>query len=431
MPNGTNNVVLIPRKHIPQVLNRARNGSSEDLEKIVNAVKHIPFSFYSGMLDLFVSHLTSEDVYMSASSSSEEHGRLAISSLQGICNLTATVHFLATPSLSTRILQDWLDIAKTIAYLYDAAKQRHGEICELPLFRSVPTILMAVDKVDNIGASEAFLDSCFQSLISTLWLEYPGNDHHIIQQLAWSLNKCSEQNHEGIMNNLLKACTKRHSEKVIATRAIKQVESFIKPRPSSVSRWDLSGIRKCCYALSTLARDHITPMAAAVVENGGDAIILKLLNIIVKRIPRGIMERQGATLVTTACFYLLNQYFRIKPGVLRKSVRAGLLTFIAKLLPFYGGNSVDSREGINEIKLIFTEVIPRDLIWIKSVVLLASTIKIIMSEDRKILSEGILGQQWKDVENLLIERLVFLKCTIENETHMGCETVSYLVIIMM
>lgn len=188
----------------------------------------------------------------------------------------------------------------------------------------------------------------------------------------------------------------------------------------------MAEIRHRCDVLEALTKDAQNPIAIAVIENDGDIIMLKLLNVIVKRIPRGIMDREKTKSVTSICIWLLHRFFQLKAGVLRKSVRAGLLTFLAKLIPFYDGRGIEERETISESKLIFTESIPQDLIWIKSVVLLADIVKKLALEDRKILSEGILGQQWKYAENLLIERLVYLRFNSREEKLMRCEAVGCL-----
>lgn len=286
----------------------------------------------------------------------------------------------------------------------------------------IPAILTSVARADSTGTRNAVKDKSCQLLMSTLWLEHPEDNSVLIHDLIWCLVECAKDTPKDAVKNLLQACTETHAESYIATRAIKQIEVLFTPTPSSLSKWDMAEIYHRCGILEALTREPSNPVAAAVIEGGGDILLLKLFTVIVKRIPRGIMKRERALMVTSICLCLLDRFFKLgKFGILRKALRAGFLASFARLMPFYDGVK---EILVNEIGRIITETIPGELTQPKSAFLLAGIIKQLAPADRKALSESILGQQWKDTEKLLIERLVFLKYDSKCGQFIGCDAVS-------
>lgn len=401
--------VRIPRKLVPQVLEAARNGSVNDLERLANNVLFLPYSFYSGLLDIFLLHLKSEllsDGTEEARSATAKELKQAFVSLKGIYILSGLEHFSGSPYFTKRLFEGWTSDVEMTIQLFRHAVERDDSQDRLRRFMNYITgILERMLDVDT----ETFKRACrqqesftsFQRLLSTLWLRYSGEEISILGSLANLQAIFLLEN--GRIGAYAAYVAASFELRIVAVRAIMPFN--VLATRSRHKKWNSHYIRPHCAVMRLLMNSEAHSIARSIIDYGGVDVILNVLGSIIKHVSIDAMEDDDFGVIMESLLFL-SGCFKYRMRLLRKCLRRGLVKALSYVR---GGPFPDDEDVRNDLKMILISDIPRDLANVKTIYLMADIASSLSREERSRIYGGPLGPAWKDMELVLIERMTMLQ----------------------
>lgn len=423
------------RRQVPQLaananasinLDAARRGNLDELENLQARVPTLPSSALPEILEIFLSHfdtcnLSSAHMDIVRNASGADTAKklfctLAFTAMRGIHTVASSSYFRSNPALLKIIFGKWDTVIDTVTMLYDELHQNYAREHTNSLIQSMIHILECLGTADERKLSNVLRGENAQVLIYKFWANDLGDEWDLacstilIPCFTWKSTTLDYLLKAGPAQKYAHLAVKRMN----ASLCMKGIE--MKLKYASI------------YAIiaSTFVIHPGHEVAIAMVKEGGTIAILRSLRLLLDHAP-DIMSSPAAIMTASSAFNFLYRAFEVRletrAVTLRKAVRRGFIKVLCGLSPWFQQLETASPDVLGSLKHFFISSLPRDMVYSRSIKVLSDAFKELTDEDRKMMSESMFKEEWRNVEMLLIERHANFRLMVISKRIRSCDAV--------
>lgn len=397
-------------------LDGAREGKLGDLENLVLKITSLPDKLVSQAFDVFLFHLDGsrfnfeEGKEKNRETWTDIHFCRAYISLEGVFTTVADGANPSKPSkpaLVRHLIGKWNTIVKTILTMYEEAP------------RSITTNLaLMTTELLKIIFSKAAIKST------------TNEDSYALYCAIW-FRETRQEIYYGCAHAMLKDDRKGFLKYVLKTGKAHRFADLTIGRIQEALEKDRSRMRMLDFLTASLimltefAFSLQPEIAQVIVDCKPNKMALKILRFLVRHQDDLPTDSFTLTLAISG-IRLLRESFVSKLGSLQYSIHRELIKTLVKLMPWLSPAMKIKEFGLMRVavKRFLVEDIAGRLLDIRYVRVVGDAMKGLTSEDRLKMAESELGEDWYNLQLLVMERYVtFKSCAIERKLR-RCDVVS-------
>lgn len=404
-------------------LDAAKEGSIEELQNLQGQVPTLPSYVLPEVAEIFLSHLDCSELPSPNSGLIRLGSDLmttrrmfllrASISLWGIRMIAETNHFRSDSTLSKLIFGMWSSIAETISVIYDERSKQHSFFDGIAW--NTMQILAQLGYVDGKEIGHVLQNKRTQILICKFWSQDIDDENSELS--SYILLCCYTSWRSGFFDCLLEVGSAQEYAKV----ALQRLETRSN---KSGAQKEVKFVSNYMMVVALFVSQAPHELALAVIEGGGLNAVLKVLHLLHKNTP-DIMNSPWAIGTASWALKFLSSAFDVKSGNLRKAVRRGLINIICGLSPWFPQMKENIQDASMPMKTILIASLPREMVFTRSIKVLADAFKGLSDKERKLMSESIVKEEWRNVEMLLIERHAVFRHMMVPRRAKECDAVGY------